>query len=178
MNLYLRLVLVTGFLLCSLAATAEPLAEASQAIDAGQHGKAIQLLTPLANAGNPQAQYRLGLLHYHGQGVPEDERLAISLWKKAASQGSAEAMFQIGNAFLLGTQAAKLVADPDREAATWYFQAASRGLSEAQYMLGHLFLAGKGVAENRREAINWFRKAASQGHDEAKKALDSIESKR
>lgn len=178
MKLYHRLTLFIGFLLWALAATADPLAEAVQAIDAGQHRKALQLLTPLANAGNPQAQYRLGLLHYHGQGTAEDERLAISLWKQAAGQGNSEAMFQIGNAFLLGTQAAKLASDPDREAATWYFKAASGGHAEAQYMLGHLFLAGKGVMENRREAVNWFRKAAAQGHEEARKAADSIETKR
>lgn len=174
----LRLVLFSGFLSWALAATADPLVDAIQATDSGDHRKAVQLLTPLANAGHPLAQNRLGLLYYHGRGVTEDERQAVAWWKKSAGQGNADAMFQLANAFLLGSQAAKLVADPDREAATWFFKAASTGHVEAQYMLGHLFLAGKGVMENRREAANWFRKAASQNHVEARRALDSLDAKR
>lgn len=178
MHPILRPVLSTGLLLCALSAIADPLTDAALAIDAGRHRQALQLLTPLANSGNSLAQYRLGLLYYHGQGVSEDERLAIYWWKKAASQGSAEAMYQLGTAFLFGVQAAKLVPDPDREAATWFFQAGSAGHSEAQYMLGHLFLAGKGVVESRNEAANWFRKAAAQGHVEAKKSLGVLEASR
>lgn len=157
-------------------AAASPLAEAIQAIEAGNHKQAAQLLTPLANGGNAVAQFRLGMLHYLGQGVPEDERQAVIYWKKAAAQGSVEAMYHLGSAYLFGTQAARTVPDPDREAATWYFQAASAGHPDAQYHLGLLFLAGKGVIDSRIEAARWMRKAAAQGHAEAKKALSIIES--
>ncbi|HEY6898173.1 MAG TPA: tetratricopeptide repeat protein [Rhodocyclaceae bacterium] len=133
------------------------------------------MLTPLANQSNSQAQFRLGMMYYHGQGVAEDEKQAVFWLKKAAEQGMVEAMFQLGSAFLLGNQTAKLVADPDREAALWYFQAASAGHAEAQYHLGLLFLAGKGVSENRKEAMAWFRKAAAQGHAEAKRAVGRVE---
>jgi TPR repeat protein len=80
-------------------------------------------------------------------------------------------MFQLGSAFLFGSQAAKIVPDPDREAAIWYFQAASAGHAEAQYHLGLLFLAGKGVISSKVESARWMKKAAAQGHPEAKKAL-------
>jgi len=162
----------------SVCQATEPLADALRALDSGRHAQAAQLLMPLAGAGSPLAQYRLGMTHYNGQGVPEDEKQAIHWWKKAAAQGYAEAMFQLGSAYLFGSQAAKFVPDPDREAATWYFQAASSGHAEAQYHLGLLFLAGKGVLENRQEAARWMRKAAGQGHPEARKALLSMESPR
>lgn len=113
-------------------------------------------------------------MHYHGQGVPEDEKQAVYWLRKAAEQGHVEAMFELGNAYLLGREAAKLVPDPDREAARWYFKAASAGHAEAQYHLGLLFLAGKGVVYSRKEAMNWFRKAAAQGHAEAKRAADRV----
>lgn len=160
----------------SHTATADSLADAIKAIEAGQSKQAAQLLTPLAIAGNSTAQFRLGILYYMGQGVPEDEKQAIFYWKKAASQGSADAMFHLGSAYLFGNQAARTVPDPDREAATWYFQAASAGHADAQYHLGLLFLAGKGVIDSRTEAARWMRKAAGQGHPEAKKALGIIES--
>lgn len=169
--------LLTALFIASTPALAasDPLADAVKAIEAGRHNQAAQLLLPLANSGNPLAQFRLGNLYYHGQGVPEDEKQAIYWWKKAAAQGYAEAMFQLGSAYLFGSQTAKIVPDPDREAAVWYFQAASAGHAEAQYHLGLLFLAGKGVVDSRQEAARWMKKAAAQGHQEAKKALASIE---
>lgn len=174
----LLFVLVVTFGFAAIPAAADPLVDALRAIESGRHKQAVQMLTPLANSGNALAQYRLGMLYYNGQGVGEDEKLAIYWWKKAAAQGNVESMFQLGSAFLFGTQAAKFVPDPDREAAMWYFQAASAGHAEAQYHLGLLFLAGKGVIESRQEAARWMQKAASQGHSEAKKALTSIDTAR
>lgn len=171
----LPVTLFTALLLIATPAAADPLADAVRAIEAGRHNQGAQMLMPLANGGNSLAQFRLGMLYYHGQGVPEDEAQAIHWWRKAAAQGYTEAMFQLGSAYLFGSQTAKIVPDPDREAATWYFQAASAGHAEAQYHLGLLFLAGKGVVDNHREAARWMKKAAAQGHAEAKKALSAIE---
>jgi hypothetical protein len=158
-----------------LLAGAQTLDDAAKAMEAGRAADAAQMLQTLADSGDPAAQYRLGNLYYHGQGLQEDEKLALFWWKKAAAHGHAEAMFQLANAYLFGSEAAKFVPDPDREAAIWYFQAASAGHAEAQYHLGLLFLAGKGVVESRTEAARWFRQASRQGHVEAKKALQSTE---
>ena len=171
-----QLLLITSLLVYPLAAAADPLAAGQQAYESGRYAQALQLLAPLANQSNSQAQFRLGMMHYHGQGVPEDEKQAIFWLRKAAAQGNVEAMFELGNAYLLGNQTAKLVPDPDREAALWYFQAASAGHAESQYHLGLLFLAGKGVIDSRKEAMAWFKKAAAQGHAEAKKAVGRVES--
>lgn len=158
-----------------LPIAASPLDDALKALEAGHSPKAIEVLLRLANEGNPLAQFRLGGLYFHGQGVVEDENMAIYWWKKSAANGNAEAMYQIAHAYLFGSSAAKSVADPDREAALWYFQAASAGHSEAAYTLGLLFLAGKGVVEDRNEALRWFRSAASKGHVEARKAVETAE---
>ncbi len=168
-------ILLAGVLLLARPAGAETLEDAARAMDAGRHAQAAEWLKPLANDGNAAAQFRLGSLYYHGQGVPEDEVMAVFWWKKSAAHGNPDAMFQLAGAYLFGSQAGKFVSDPDREAAIWYFQAASAGHAEAQYHLGLLFLAGKGVIENRREAARWFRKAAERDHVEARKALASME---
>lgn len=170
----LLLGILISLTLAATAASADPLADAVRAIDAGKHKEGAQMLKPLSDAGNQAAQYRLGLLYYYGKGVKEDEKQAIELWKKSAAQGNVDSMFQIGSAFLFGAQTAKLVDDPDREAAIWYFQAASAGHAEAQYHLGLLFLAGKGVVEDHQQATYWMKQAAAQGHAEAKKAVGSI----
>lgn len=159
----------------TLAVNAAPLDEALKVLEAGGDAKAVEVLTRIANEGNPLAQLRLGDLYFHGKGVSEDENMAIFWWKKSAASGNAEAMYQIAHAYLFGNTAAKGVADPDREAATWYFQAASAGHAEAAYTLGLLFIAGKGVVEDRNEAMRWFRVAAEKGHVEARKALETTE---
>jgi TPR repeat protein len=166
-----QLLVLTALLALPHPANADALGDGLQAYEAGRYGQAIQLLTPLANQSNSQAQFRLGSMHYYGQGVPEDEKLGVDWLRKAAAQRHTGAMFELGNAYLLGQEAPKLVSDPDREAVLWYFQAASGGHAEAQYQLGLLFLAGKGVVQSRKEAINWFKKAAAQGHAEAKRAV-------
>jgi TPR repeat protein len=162
-------------LLPAIPAHATPLDDALKALEAGSNPKAVELLTRLANEGNPMAQFRLGGLYYHGRGVAEDENMAIYWWKKSAATGNAEAMYQIAHAYLFGSGAAKSVADPDKEAAIWYFQAASAGHAEAAYTLGLLFIAGKGVVEDKNEAIRWFRVAAGKGHVEARKAMETTE---
>lgn len=171
----LRLVLLLAVILATgVTQAGDPLSDALRAMEAGRHAQAAQMLLPLANEGNTLAQYRLGMLYYQGDGVPEDEKQAVFWWKKAAIQGHVESMFQLGSAYLFGVQAARTVTDPDREAASWYFQAASAGHAEAQYHLGLLFLAGKGVIESHSEAARWMKKAAAQGHVGAQRALSSI----
>jgi TPR repeat protein len=171
--------LISALLIFSIAESTSvlgsPLDDALKALEAGNSPRAVETLVKLAQDGNSLAQFRLGSLYYHGEGIPEDETKAIYWWKKSAASGNVEAMYQIGHAYLFGSGVAKTVVDPDREAAVWYFQAASAGHAEAAYTLGLLFLAGKGVIEDRTEAIRWFRLAASKGHIEARKATETAE---
>jgi uncharacterized protein len=52
---------------------AGPFEEAADAAyDKGDHATATQLLRPLAEKGNANAQYTLGLMHARGQGVAQN----------------------------------------------------------------------------------------------------------
>lgn len=165
-------------LLCfTTGAHAEPLDDALQAYAVGNHKRAGELLAPLAQAGNPLAQLRLGMLYYLGRSVKEDEHIAADWWKKSAAQGNLDAMFQLGNAYLFGSQLGKTINNPDAEAATWYFRAASAGHAEAQYNLGLMFLVGKGVMEDKVEALYWIKKAAGQDHVDAQRYLKGMETR-
>jgi uncharacterized protein len=170
----LQLLLLTGMLAIALPAAADSLGDGMRAYKAGDYAEAMRLLSPLAEQSNAQAQLRLGTMYYYGQGIPEDEKVAVEWLTRAALQGNRDAMFELGNAYLLGHEAPKLIPEPDREAALWYFRAANAGHAEAQYQLGLLFLAGKGVVSSRKEAVKWFRKAAAQGHTEAKRAIERV----
>lgn len=157
---------------------AGPLEDAVRTYDSGNYALAIDGFKGLATQGNAKAQFRLGMMYYHGQGVPEDEKLAVAWLIQAAKQGHIEAMFELGNAYLVGSQASRLVEEPDREAAIWFHEAARAGHAQAQYYLGLLFLAGNGVQQSRPNAELWFAKAAAQGHAEAKRAIQVTKSKK
>lgn len=150
------------------AASDDATRKAVELIGQARHAEAARLLEPLAKAGGAEAQYHLGLLHYAGKGVPEDERKAVELLKSSAAQGNVNAMYQLGNAFTFGNETPRLVADADVEAAQWYYKAAKLGSADAQYSLGLLFMAGKGLEKNQKEATYWMQEAAKNGHKDAK----------
>jgi TPR repeat protein len=72
--------------------TAAILTEAHIAYKAKEYKKVFQLLFPLAASGNGQAQYTLGYLFYHGQGVQKDERQAMQWIQRSAAQGNKKAL--------------------------------------------------------------------------------------
>ncbi|QTN23824.1 sel1 repeat family protein [Rhizobacter sp. AJA081-3] len=148
-------------------ALAEPLQDGIAAMHRKDYPAALQLLEPLARAGNAQAQLRMGLLHYHGHGVRESDAQAVQWFERAARQGLAEAQFQLGNMYAYGLAEPGADADPNRLAAQWYFEAARQGHAEAQYSLGILFLSGSGVVQDDAEATRWIGRAAAQGHADA-----------
>src|SRR5258706_7639566 len=63
---------------------------------------AARMLTTLAQAGDPEAQYRLGLLFARGKGVLGNLGDGIVWYRRAAEQGHAEAQFELSLAYLYG----------------------------------------------------------------------------
>src|SRR5882762_3168466 len=66
------------------------------AYGAGNYARALEHLTPSAEAGDSRAQLLLGIIYEHGQGVPPDFRQAVAWYRKAADQGNAEAQALVG----------------------------------------------------------------------------------
>ena len=151
-----------------LPAHAQALQDALSALQRKDYPTALRLLEPLAKAGNAQAQTRLGLLYYNGQGVRESNADAVIWFERAARQGLAEAQYQLANMYTFGMASVPADTDPSRIAAQWYFEAANQGHAEAQYSLGILFLTGSGVTQSNEEANKWIARAAQQGHADAK----------
>jgi len=170
--------LILVLLTLTFSVLAGPLEDGQKAYHDGRYAQAIKLLTPLAKQNNSRAQFLLGMMSYHGQGGPEDEKLASEWLGKAAQTGYVDAMYELGNLYLVGHDAAKLAPEPDHEAAIWYYRAAEGGHAQAQYHLGLLFLAGHGVIKDEELAMMWFKKAAAQGHVEAQRALEVVKKKK
>jgi TPR repeat protein len=78
-------------------AIAGPLEDVMAAADRGDYAAASWLLRPLAEHGQPVAQFDLGLLYDTGRGVDYDE--AMKWYRRAAQQGYGWAQFYLGVAF-------------------------------------------------------------------------------
>ncbi|WP_176085948.1 CHAT domain-containing protein [Martelella sp. HB161492] len=125
----------------------------------GDFATALQELAPLAEAGEPDAQFVLGALNYNGSGVPKDMTRAESWFLKAAEQGHAPAQFALGVLYRDASSGRQDLA----RAAYWYRMAAEQGHMQAQSTLGYLYQNGFGVPKNIAEAMRWYLLAAEQG---------------
>jgi Sel1 repeat len=78
------IILVLGF---ATPVVAGPLEDANAAIKRRDYATALRLIRPLAEQGNPNAQYSLGVFYDNGLGVPQD-RVRAHMWLNlAAMQG-------------------------------------------------------------------------------------------
>lgn len=85
-----RFLLSLLFVSCG-ALAADDLAEANRLLAAKDYGKAMAMFTRLADAGNPDAQLRLGEMHWFGEGTGEDLDAARRWFEKSAAAGNAGA---------------------------------------------------------------------------------------
>lgn len=85
----LAAVLVAAFALVGMAAGAASLKEGRQYYVAKEYDKALEEIEPLAEDGEAQAQYMLGVMYLKGQGVYPDQPAAAEWFRKAADQGHA-----------------------------------------------------------------------------------------
>lgn len=86
--------------------------------------ESLKAFTTKAEAGDADAQYELGILHYGGsRGLPQSLETAVHWFRKAAAQGHAGAQFYLGQCY----EFAEGVAYDGKAAARWYRLAADRG---------------------------------------------------
>ncbi|MFQ2690164.1 tetratricopeptide repeat protein, partial [Aeromonas caviae] len=69
-----------------------------------------------------------------GKGVAQDDKQAVTWFRKAAEQGDAKAQGLLGIMYVQG----KGVAQDDKQAVTWFRKAAEQGDATAQYLMGVL----------------------------------------
>ena len=141
------------------------LQEGVSAYEQGDYATALRELRPLAEYGEAEAQFTLGLLYHAGQGVPQDYATARHWFRQAAAQGHAEAQFTLGVLYDAGYG----VARDAPTAAHWFRQAAEQGHVTAQLNLGALYALGRGVPHDAVHAYLWFHLAAAYGEGEARK---------
>lgn len=86
---------------------------------------------PLAELGDVEAQYNLGVMYDEGAGVDRDLASAADWYRRAAEQGFIDAQTNLGMMYYQGQGVPRNY----QEAARWFRQAADQGDSEATVCL-------------------------------------------
>ena len=144
-------------------AMAGPLEDGLVAAEHRDYATAVRLWGPLAEQGNLDAQYNLGVAYQYGHGVMSDHAVAASWFRKAANQGLAAAQLSLGVLYENGVG----VPQDFASAASWYRKAAEQGDTAAQLNLGVMYENGWGVAQNYVIAHMWFILSAATGDGDA-----------
>ena len=131
---------------------------------------ALQEFRPLAEKGDSIAQYRIGFMHYYGQGVPQDYSKAVQWYEMAAENDNAEAIYSVARMYNAGLG----VPQDYLVASEWFKRAAEMGHGDAQAHLGVLYFVGMKISRDHIEALKWLSIAASLGVDVAPKYSDIV----
>jgi len=120
---------------------------------------AAQEWQPLAEQGDANAQYNLGILYHKGRGIPQDDVQARKWYGKAAAQGLAKAQFSLGTLYFNGEGGPK----DYQEALRWFHRASDQGEALAQTKIAIMYDDGEGVPKDKVQAYKWFSLAAMNG---------------
>ncbi|GJJ80486.1 tetratricopeptide repeat protein [Pasteurella canis] len=162
-----------------------------QAADKQDWKAAFELILPLAQKGDYQAQANLGILYARGQGVEQDFEKAYWWFSEAAEKGSIKAINNLAVFYLQGnsvkkdiqhsiklfektansgSQDAMMVLGQIYEnelkqlsnAFKWFKKAAEAGNHDAQYRLAMMYEKGEGTKKNKKQAVYWYQKLSHQ----------------
>lgn len=153
--------------LVAVTVAAQGLDAAQQAYQAQDYTRALELLQPLAEAGDSEAQIMLGQMYDHGFGVSADPRMAVEWYTRAARQGLPVVQHDLGVRYFKGEGIER---DYD-QAMRWWQMAANAGLADSQFNLGLMYFRGLGVEPDYARASELFQEAADQGHADAQYSL-------
>ncbi len=124
----------------------------------------VQYYQLLADRGDAQAQYGLGLLYYQGaKGLNINYEKALHYFSRAADSGNNYAMAYLGKLYLEGGSSIK----QDNATAMRYFKMASDKSNPIGHAgLGQIYLYGSGVEKDYTKAFKYFQLSADQNYVE------------
>jgi hypothetical protein len=132
---------------------ADQLEDAISAIENKDYRKAYELLQPLAEEGNVEAQTHLGAMYVNGQGIERDLDKGLSWIMKAAEQGN---------------ETAKSIAFKV------HLDLVNQGDTSVMYNCGYMCLNDWGGEHDVNECMGWLENAGKIGHEKSSKMLAKI----
>lgn len=124
----------------------------------GQVQQALPVLTSLAEAGYPPAQFRLGMMFAEGFSIQQNWNQAALWFERAAQQNHVGAQWTLARLYRTGLG----VRQSDTLALRWYQALAEQGFAPAQHQVGMMYRGGVGASLSLEQAEHWLRRAAQQ----------------
>jgi TPR repeat protein len=115
----------------------------------------------LANKGDAEAQYHVGMMHNNGIGTQQDPRQAFEWFQKSTASNDPLGAYKLG-CYYAG-QFAGVVPSDSNEALKYKLVAAKAGYALAQHDVAILY-DRQGSSE---EALKWWKMAGDQGYPPA-----------
>ena len=142
---------------------AADMAKGMAAAKKGNFDIALQEWMPLAEQGNPSAQYNMGQLYRLGRGVHKDFTKASQWYEKAALQWHSAARHNLAVLYEKGLGVPLNYA----KAFEWYEKAAMQNYGIAQFNLAVMYSLGQGIKRDLTKAYIWYSIAADRDVDGA-----------
>ena len=146
----------------------------------------MSALQGAADAGQPMALYRLGMMYENGEGVEKDPVKAFGYFSQIANDHAdaapkgleadivAQSFVKVGEYYKEGLPDAGIPADEGRSYALLMHAATYFGDADAQYRVGELFLEDDKVGINPLQGARWLSLAARKGHVAAQAKLGDL----
>ena len=153
-------------LIFSATCTGAPKDDAHAAMQRGEYQKALEILLPIAEAGDVDALGNVGNMYAFGQGTEKDIDKAHSYWLRASDKHLGTAMGNIAVLYVTGQGQIK---KDISQAAVWYKRAAEHRHWQSMITLSSLYMLGQGIEQNKIQALAWAGLAASNAPTQAAK---------
>ena len=142
----------------------------NEALPLEERDQAVDEMKRLAESGDMNAQYLMGILLRDGPLLIPDSVKARRWLERAATQGHAVAQYALGKLLLSDDVEVRDL----QEALRWLRTAAENGSHCAAYRLGKEYLKGKIIGKNVGKAIECFTQSAEAGNPYAQYALGKL----
>jgi len=163
MRTFSRIFLGASVLLFAAVAWSGDYKKGWNAYSSTDYATALAEWQELADAGDMNASYGMGLLYGNGFGVEMNDDLALKYYGAAAEMGHADAQFNLAVMHQNGWG----VPASDEVANKWYLLAAEQGVTAAQVSMGRYFAMDFLDSFDPIEAYKWFNLAARLGDIDA-----------
>lgn len=139
-----------------------------------------------AEAGQPIALWRLGIMYENGEGVEVDRVKAFGYFSRIANDNAntppksleadivAQSFVKVGDYYRDGLPDAGIKVDNRRAHALLLHAASYFGDADAQYRVGRLYLDENELGLNTLQGARWLSLAAKKGHASAQATLGDL----
>jgi TPR repeat protein len=129
---------------------ASDVADAINAMRAGNFAEAYCVLKPYAEAGDAEAQYNIGWMYLNGYGLMMNDSKALEWWQRSSDQGYTDASFSIAMLYSLGE--GRVDKDMDK-AIKYYLMAVEDGHEDANMIIRSMLARDDESIRDRKQEI-------------------------